>query len=283
MRDRKTILDVSEFENGVRNETENVVLVSHNFSHLRRTAQGSHHLVDATGGDLQQQLVVYVASLVHDFNRPNSEIIDHGSETVVGAENFLKNWDCLGHEKKILRMVDDHNRVIDGSVYDRALFISDKVLEAMGAYVAFRACVYAAEIDSFEGQSDVELAESTYGSMSNRMGLFTPNKFPKEVQPLARRQSDWIWHFLQELKGGKEWAGNLATKCFEYGRNIRQWDISSPKPSFEDMLYNYVPESESEVRYKHEAMRYLTEPLYIFCHNLVDTGSRTIFGPAWRK
>ncbi len=282
MPSRKTILDVNDFEAAVKEQTRSVVVVSHNFSHLKRTAEGSEFLVETTGGDLQNRLIAYEGSLVHDFGRPNSEIIEHGDQCVEGARQFLKGWDCLGKEDEILRMVSNHNTVIEGPVYDRALFIADKALEAMGAYVAFRVCVYAAEIDDFKDRDMTELPQLTHDLMSNRMRKYNDSIFPEEVRPLVRKQSDWTWRFIEDLKDGKEWALNLASHCFSYGRSVREWDGNSPKPSFEDMIYQYIPILGDDLQYKQEAMRYLTEPLYHFCHNLVDSRNRTVFAPKWQ-
>ena len=220
------MLPIKEIETLVKERTKNVLSVSHDFDHLKRTAIGAKWFAEIFGCTEKEQQAAYIAGLVHDFERPLSEV-EHKYISLNEAKKFLGNFLIENKTKnKILKMVEEHRYVSDLSLTQPCLFLSDKLLEQSGAFIVFRRCTYIGECLDFK---DVPFFDAMVSHWKTRMNKFKPEKFHKKVSKLANYQYDWQIRFFKALEINEDWAITIAKECYGIGQNHNKTLVNTIK------------------------------------------------------
>jgi len=241
------MLPIKEIEEFVKSETKNVDSIAHDFGHLKRTAIGARWFVKILNGDKKEQDLAYIAGLLHDIVRAPTDKISHIKNGVEKTRKILEQFKL---EKtvtnKIIEAIKMHGEPgIQKDVLQQSVFLADKILEAMGAYVVFRRAIYHAESSDFSGMS---LEEATIYHYTWRMKKFNPSVFHKKFSKLITYQYYWPLHFLNAFKRKEEWALYLERVGYEYG---------SKKLPIEELIKNFEPKFKEDEKYKKEALFYI--------------------------
>lgn len=239
------MLPISDIERLTKERTKNVAAATHNFSHLKRTAEGARWFCKVLDGTKEEQEISYVAGLVHDFERPLSEV-EHKDISFTEAKRFLEDFQInKDQKKKILSMVKEHRYVSDMPILQQCLFLSDKLLEQSGAYIIFRRCVYVGECLDF---MKTDFSKATVFHWKERMGRFKPAVFDKRFRALAEYQYAWQKTFLTAFNNNENWAVDMARVCYEVGRKhnktlegtIRTINTTKEGKRFKDEALSYI-------------------------------------------
>jgi len=214
------MLPIEKIEKKVYERTKDIRFVSHGFDHLKRTAIGAKWFAQVFGGSESQQSIAYTAGLVHDFERPRSEKIEHKGISASEAREFLKQFDFDSEiKKKIIKLVEEHRYVSNLPLIDQVLFLSDKILEQSGAFIIFRRCVYTGECIDFEGKP---FFESITTHWKARMARFKPQVYNQKVSRLANYQYSWQLRFFKAFENSEDWAADIAKQCYEEGKKQKK-------------------------------------------------------------
>ncbi|MBI4163654.1 MAG: HD domain-containing protein [Candidatus Aenigmarchaeota archaeon] len=258
----KSIFDYEAVEAEVEKLMGNLSLIAHDIKHVRRVARGALFFARLAGGGRDYRTASYIAGLLHDLDRLPSEAKGHTDSSAEVVREFLKNYECHGLENDIVQMVISHSETRGpGGLFKRSVFVADKALEQMGAYVAFRAPIYVAEIEEATGKGTDQTIDLVYEIMTKRLSKFVPEVFPAQTRKLVRYQRSTILSFLDALKQRHRWAVNIAGHCIEATR--------SKSGKMDDIIGGYKSVGERDAQYKTETMRYLTERPDAFCMDLI--------------
>jgi HD superfamily phosphodiesterase len=234
--------------------------VIHTWGHITRTAHGAAWIVKTMGGTPRQQELAYLAGILHDIVRPPTEDICHAKASAEKALTILKEIHITDSEKEeIYNAVKDHrtpvrwNNAVHSSVY-----VSDKIFEHMGAYLDFRASVWAGELShtDFEGLTPVEAVIQYYKKASKK---FLTGKFPDCVTKIVDYQTKWNKTYFKALQDNEWWAVDMAVTLFLAGRK---------KEDFEKMLHTFEPEGKQN-QWVNEMRTYITGEKFSFFHTLL--------------
>src|SRR3990167_4426561 len=255
-------LPIPEIEEKVRNRTHNLSEV-HGYGHLKRTAIGAKFFARFFGESEQNQDIAYIAGLIHDLERPNTEKIDHADISVREASKFLSYF-SLDQEiqDKIILLIQTHRHAQDIPLSEQWVYLSDKLFEQSGAYVIFRRCYYIGECEDFMHMSiDEAINEAIQSHTQRRMTKFKPSVFRDEVKKLAEYQYQWQQSFFSVFVAQETWATRLAHQFVAYGREKAS--------SLEKLIDNFEPHHEHGEKFKQEALSYLKGDKYIFFKTLL--------------
>ncbi|MGD2249012.1 MAG: HD domain-containing protein [Candidatus Methanofastidiosia archaeon] len=239
------------------NKAESVI---HTWGHITRTAQGAAWIVKIMGGTPRQQELAYLAGILHDIVRPPTEIKCHAKASAEKALTILEEVLITNSEKEeIYNAIKDHrtpvpwNNAVHSSVY-----ISDKIFEHMGAYLDFRASVWAGELShtDFEGFTPVESIIQYYKKASEK---FLTGKFPDCVTGIVEYQTQWNKTYFKALQDNEWWAVDMAGKLFLTGKN---------KKDFEKVLHTVEPEGK-QTQWVNEMRTYITGKKFPFFYTLL--------------
>src|SRR3990167_6633333 len=159
-------LPIPEIEEKVRNRTHNLSEV-HGYGHLKRTAIGAKFFARFFGESEQNQDIAYIAGLIHDLERPNTEKIDHAEISVREAVKFFSHFSINQEIKdKIILLIQTHRHAHNIPLSEQWVYLSDKLFEQMGAYVIFRRSYYVGECEDF---INVSMEEAVTSHMKTRM------------------------------------------------------------------------------------------------------------------
>jgi HD superfamily phosphodiesterase len=221
----------------------------HDFGHQLRVAKGAVWFVKILEGSERQQKLAYIAGLLHDIVRPATEKICHAAASAKKSERILKNFGWPEKDiQKIVRAIADHRERPKKwlSPLHQSVYLADKILEQMGAYVAFRRCQYVGECEDFRKWPWLEAVQKHF---QDRLEKFPPKEFPKRFQTLVSYQYDWPFKFAQALRTKQTWAVYLGKYAWSNGLDHRM--------SVEQMIENFKPRFKEDVKFKKEALAYI--------------------------
>lgn len=245
-------LPIKEIEEFVRKRTENIDFVTHNWGHVIRATKGAVWFVKVLGGSKEEEELAYVAGLLHDIVRPESETIDHAQASADEAEKILKRFGVGGEPlRKIVKAIQDHRKPVAWeSPLHQSVYLADKILEQMGAYVIFRRCVYVSEVVEYR---DMPWQEAVRKQFRLRLERFQSRAFPERFHNLVEYQYSWPLRFEKAYISGNEWALALA----EYA-----WKRGKENAKVEDIIRGFKPEGPEAEKIKQEAIEYLDGKLF---------------------
>lgn len=252
-------MKIKEIEKLVKNETKNVASVVHNFSHLRRTARGAKWFVEILGDNKKEQKLAYIAGLFHDIVRPASEKICHAKSSAKKSREILREFKLnkADLEKIILAIKDHREKSKWKSPLNASVFLADKILEQMGAFIVFRRCMYVGECGDYK---NISFRKAIIRHFEERLTKFNPNEFPKKILKLVNYQYSWPEKFLKMFENDKKWTIEIAKSFYKYGRK---------KMNLERVIKQFKPKYRDGKRYKKEALEYIKGEKFKFFSKLI--------------
>ncbi len=239
---------LEEIEEYVKEKTKNVKLITHAFDHLKRVAIGARWFVKILDGSKKEQELAYIAGLLHDVVRLDTEKIPHSEASAEKAKKILRRFQLNREDvDKITLAIRNHSKPVEWkSVLHQSVFLADKIFELMGGYVVFRRSMYIGECRDYK---NLPFKEAMLSYWPIKLKLFTPRTFPKIFRRLVEKRYEIPAIFFEELKKEREWAINLARKAYENGRNHEL--------SLEEFIKEFKPNSEEEWKIKKDALNYI--------------------------
>jgi len=210
------MLPVRKIENYVKNETKNIESVVHDFSHLKRAAISAKWFVKILNGSKRDQDLAYISGLLHDIVRPASEKIDHAKASAEKSQKILEKFKFKERDKKrIIEAIESHREKQEWKdALHQSVFLADKILEQMGAFIIFRRSMYVGECEDY---ADKEPLKSIMEQFRKKLKKFTILEFPKKFRKLVRYQYKWSFNFLRALENNEKWAIEMALFGYEAG------------------------------------------------------------------
>lgn len=242
------MLPVKDIEDFAREEKKDADSVIHDFGHLKRTATGAAWFVRILGGSREDEELAYVAGLLHDIVRPNTEKVCHAEASAERTREILRNFG-IGPEtaERIVLVVRDHRKPAKWrDALHQSVFLADKILEQMGAYVVFRRAYYIGECFDFR---DKPFRESVTKHFRRRLEKFRPEVFPARFRKLVEYQYSWVTDFFRDFHSGMNYAETLARFCYDAGRTHSML--------LEECIKHYEPVSYRDREIKDEALKYI--------------------------
>ena len=235
---------------------------THSFLHFKRTAIGARWFVEILGGNRRDQELAYIAGLLHDLDRPLSEEIDHAEVSAAKAREWLYgNFDLDERDiTRIVQAIRDHRLPVRWkTALHQSVYLSDKILEQMGAYVVFRRCLFIAECLDYRGLPFEEAMLCHWHSRSSR---FNAKMFPCRFRKLVKYQYWWPAKFYEGFRKKKAYAIELTNFCYN--------EIIRGEKSVETMVNGFKPMEDEGERFRKEALLYITGEKFREFKNLVD-------------
>lgn len=250
-------LPIQEIEEKIKSQTTSLSEV-HGYGHLRRTAIGARFFSRFFGESEEDQGIAYVAGLIHDLERPNTEKIDHSDISVREATKFLASFSIeQGIKDKIILLIQTHRHAQDIPLSEQWVYLSDKLFEQMGAYVIFRRGYYVGECEDF---MDISMNEAFSSHMKTRMKKFHPDVFNIKLRKLAEYQYKWEEEFITAFEKKEKWAYQLTQQFYIAGRE---------KTPFESLINSFLPLGVEDQKFKDEAVEYMHGKKYPFFESLL--------------
>lgn len=242
------MLPIKEIEDYVKSETKDVILVTHDFDHVKKVSVGAVWFVKVLGSSKEEQDLAYVAGLLHDIVRPDTEKICHARASAEKAKEILQSFNVEPKIiEKLVQAIRDHRLPVKWkSPLHQSVYLSDKIFEQMGAYVAFRRCMYVGECRDYK---DIPYLEAIKKHFIMRIERIPKTDFPEKFSKLIDYQWKWLIEFVHALDKKEEWALNLAKQVYENGKTY--------KIKLEVVIKNFKPKFERDKEYKHEALNYI--------------------------
>jgi hypothetical protein len=239
----------------------NAESIIHQWGHIMRTTRGAVWLVCEFGGTEREQQLAYVASILHDCIRPITEEICHAQASAQRALTMLEQYaEFSPHEiQSIYQAIADHrSSTAWKSVVHQSVYLSDKIFEHMGAYLDFRAPVWAGELShtDFKGMKPLEAVIQYYTRASRK---FITGIFPSSVTNLVDYQVRWNRAFLEALTT-TPWAVDMAERLFFSGFQKRD---------FEDILASFTARGREQEKWFEEMRQYVTGKKFSQFNSLV--------------
>ena len=226
--------------------TDNII--THDFSHFKRVAIGARWFVKILNGTQEEEELAYIAGLLHDCVRPDTEKVDHAFASADKAREILKGFDLDSDTiEKIVQAVKDHRKPVKwASPLHQSVYLADKLLEQMGHYVAFRRCIFVGECRDYTGKP---FEDSIIHQFEYRLNKFNPTKFPKFFQPMAKQMLKPSIGFYESFKRREEWAIRLGKFCYD--------NVKEKSRTMDEIIRDFVPDSDNAEKYKKEALDYM--------------------------
>lgn len=264
--------DITELEEFCKGEYKNADSVIHGWGHVSRVAEGARWFVEVRNGSDEDQRLAYAAGLLHDFVRPITEERCHAEASAENAKEILEVFNFQDKQiSKISKAIKDHRKPPNSweSILHQSVYLADKIFEHMGAYLDFRACVWSGEL-SHTDYKDLEPIEAVLRYYDNASLKFLDREFPEFTEPLVSYQRRWNRRFHRELKDGKTWAEEMASRLFYKGKE---------RADFEETLTNFKISYPEQKRWKKEIISYIQSEIdsSIFNKILKKTNSSTVF------
>lgn len=243
---------IEKLDRIVREETGDVKSVVHDYGHLKRVAIGSAWFVRILGGTKEEEELAHAAGLLHDIVRPASEKVCHAEASGNRSEEILRGVGIDGRiTERIVEAVKSHRSVHEWKTpLHQSVFLADKILEQMGAYVAFRRSYYVGECRDYEGKDPME---SILSHFDYRTKKFNKDSFAKSLLPLVEYQYGKLLDFNRMLVEGVPWGRDLALYMHSQGRK---------KEGFEESVKGFRPENQDGEDIKSEALLYMEGKLF---------------------
>lgn len=245
-----------------RHEYEKAESVIHRWGHITRTAHGAVWVVRVRGGTVRDQQLAYTAGILHDIVRPITEEVCHAQASAEKALKILEDYSEFTDDEKtkICQAIRDHRHPVEWeSPLHQSIYLSDKIFEHMGAYIDFRAPVWAGELShtDFSGLEPIESVLKYYEKASKK---FLTGIFPDFVEDLVNYQTEWNNQYVEALQTSEDWAVEMAERLFFSGRR---------KVDFEHTLASFTPNGTNQREWAHEMREYITGKKFKHFQSLV--------------
>jgi len=252
-------MKIKEIEVFIKNETKNTVSITHDFGHLKRTASGAKWFAKILGGGKKEQRLAYIAGLFHDIVRPVSSKICHAKASAKKSKKILKKFKINKADlNKVILTIRDHSeRVKWESPLHASVFLADKILEQMGAFVVFRRCMYVGECVDYK---KTKAKEAIIDQFRKRLKKFNPDNFPRKFSKILNYQYAWPKKFLRDFENKKTWVVEVAESFYRYGEK---------KISPEMAIEQFKPKYQEGKKYKKEALEYIKGKKFKFFNGLI--------------
>ena len=258
-------MNTEALENYCKPIYEKAPSLIHRWGHIKRAAVGAKWFVKILGGTKEEEELAYVAGLLHDIVRPNTEKIDHAIASAEEAEKILKKFDFAEDKiPLIVQSVRDHRKKPAqwDSILHQSVFLSDKILEQMGAYIVFRRVAYAGEIEDYKGMTAEEAIPIRWeGALKKTKKIF----FSENLYKIYEYQNKWQIDFIEEFKKKEEWALNLGKELFKQGREGNK--------TLEQAIEEFSPVTEKGKEFKKETVEYLQGEKFIEFEKMILGGN----------
>lgn len=252
-------VQIQQIENYVEKRTGNLSPV-HGFEHLKRTAEGAAWFAKSFGESEENQQTAYLAGLIHDLERPNTEKIDHAQISVREAKQVLQNFKVSDiDKKKVLQQISEHREFESATLDTQWVFLSDKILEQSGAYVVFRRFYFIGECEDYK---DMDFFASSMEQWNYRMKKFSPEKYAKPVRKLAAKQFVWQTEFMDDFVKKSTWAVELGKTFFDHGRLAHK--------NLKQLIQNFASKYPQSRKFQQEALAYMNKERYQEFEKLLD-------------
>jgi hypothetical protein len=210
-----------------KSEYEKAESVIHRFGHMTRTAQGAAWFCTVFGGTERDEQLAYIAGMLHDIVRPITEEVCHAQASAEKALEILRDYPGITESEKrnIYYAIRDHRKPVAWkSPLHQSVYLSDKILEHMGAYLDFRAPVWAGELShsDFHELEPLEAVLQYYDIASDK---FLTGVFPGFLVYLIDYQVNWNKRYVEALKSNEDWAVDMAEQLFLSGRKKEDFEI----------------------------------------------------------
>jgi hypothetical protein len=244
----------------VKKETRNVASVTHDFGHLKRTAEGAKWFVKFYKGIDKEMDLAYTAGLLHDIVRPPTSLVCHAKASAKRSRQILRQFKVDNEtSREIIRAVKDHREKTEWkSPMHSSVFLADKIFEQMGAFIVFRRCMYAGECVEAKDENPIENIKERF---SRRLKKINPGEFPKELFNLVKYQYDWPLRFAESLEKGEKWTVEIADYFYLKGRQ---------KQELEKTIRDFKPKFKESKEYKKEALNYIDGRKFKFFAKLLE-------------
>lgn len=243
-------------------EYEKAETVIHRWGHIIRTAKGAVWFVKILKGTKREEQLAYVAGILHDIMRPNTEKVCHAQASAQKALEIVSTYPEFtdSEKKEIYQAIKDHrNFAAWKSPLHQSVYLSDKICEHMGAYLDFRAPVWAGELShsDFCGLEPLEAVLQYYERVSRK---FLTVGYPNLLKGLVSYQVSWNKSYVEALKDGENWAVEMAETLFFTGRN---------KEDFEQTLVSFKPRGKQR-EWVNEMRDYVAGKKFQHFHNFIE-------------
>ena len=242
------MLPIKDIEKFVKNEMKNGKSVTHEFDHLKRVANGAVWFVKILGDNKEEQDIAYVAGLLHDIVRPASETICHAKASAERSEQILNHFKIEKTTRdKIILAVKDHRLKVEWtSPSHQSVYLADKILEQMGAFIAFRRCMYVGECDDYQNSPMIETVQKHF---KKRIDRIPKTEFPERFHKLVEYQWKWLMEMNDALVNSDKWVLNIVASMYNHGK---AHDIG-----LEKAIRKFKSFSKEDEKYKKEALDYI--------------------------
>lgn len=223
-------------------------LITHDFSHFKRVSVGAKWFVRILNGTREEEDLAYIAGLLHDCVRPDTEKVDHAIASAEKARDILKVFNIDSDSvEKIVQAVRDHRKPAQWtSPLHQSIYLADKILEQMGHYIVFRRCMYIGECRDY---LEKPFEWSIEKHFEYRLNKFDSTKFPTMFQSMVKEMLNPVINFYESFRKREEWAVRLARFCYEKSR--------SSSAIMDDIIKGFSGSGNEEL-YKKEAMKYIS-------------------------
>lgn len=260
--------DIKELEIFCKEEYKEANSVIHRWGHISRVADGARWFVKVRNGSKEDQKLAYVAGLLHDFVRPITEERCHAEASAESAEEILSVYNFNKNNiSKICKAIKDHRNPPKNwdSILHQSVYLADKIFEHMGAYLDFRACLWAGELSKtdYKGLEPVEAVLTYYDKASDK---FLERDFPEFTEPIVSYQRRWNERFHEELIQERSWAEDMSTRLFRKGKE---------KADFDKVLKNFETNYPEQEKWKNEMLSYIDSELTSSIFNIIINKSRS--------
>jgi hypothetical protein len=250
---------LTEYCKSLYEDAESII---HRWGHIKRTTRGAVWLVDVWGGTEREQQLAYVAGILHDCVRPITEETCHAQDSAERALTILGHYSEFSPDEVqlIYQTIADHRIPTTWeNMVHQSVYLSDKILEHMGAYLDFRAPVWAGELShtDFTGMEPVEAVIQYYTGASRK---FITGVFPSPIKNLVDYQVGWNRAFLEALNTTTSWAMDMVERLFLSG---------SQKRDFEEILTSFSAKGTKQEKWFKEMNQYITGKKFSYFKTLV--------------
>ncbi len=254
------MIPLKQIESIAMERTRNVVSVTHDFGHLKRVAIGASWFVKVLGGGKEEQDMAYAAGLLHDIFRPASEKVCHAKSSAIESEKILSDLNVEKADKeKIIQAIRDHRLPVKWtSTLHQSVYLADKILEQMGAFVAFRRCYYVGESEDYKGE---EMARAFKEHFAYRMDRIKKTDFPSSVSRLVDYQWKWLLDFSILLNREEPWTVRMGRHMYEAAQKRMLLDKA---------MGSYRPDTKEAEMYMKEAVDYMNGKKFVEFGRLVN-------------
>ena len=239
------MLPTDRIEEFVR--AQDIELVSHNTDHFFRTAKGAAWFVKILNGTREEEEMAYIAGLLHDIVRYNTEEKDHAEASAEKAGEILKGFRVEPERiARIVQAIRNHRKPVEWeSPLHQSVYLADKILEQMGSFVIFRRAVWIKENKDYSG---VPVQKAFSVQTRKKLSKFNTSVFPERFHRLVDYQFSWHRDFLEHFERREPWALRLIEWCYTEGSKLR---------NMEEVIRTFRPQSPEEEKHKKEAVDYL--------------------------